>query len=126
MSDLISRQAAIEALGDEPQVRDENDDYDVATRNQWRYDLECIKDVPTVDTDLSGYSDKLWKAAYERGKTDAVKHGEWMPENRRPKSWSFYCSECKRTAYDPQNHHSDVPKRCRYAFCPNCGARMDL
>lgn len=56
---------------------------------------------------------------------DAVKRkrGEWIEENRRPKSMMFYCSECHRTAYDPQNHHGGQ-KRCRYAFCPNCGAEM--
>lgn len=56
---------------------------------------------------------------------DAVerKRGRWIEENRRPKSMMFYCSECYRTAYDPQNHHSGR-KRCRYAFCPNCGADM--
>ena len=51
------------------------------------------------------------------------KKGEWLEENRRPKSMMFYCSECHRTAYDPQNHHGGQ-KRCRYAFCPNCGADM--
>ncbi len=52
-----------------------------------------------------------------------VKRGEWIEENRRPKSMMFYCSECHRTAYDPQNNHGGQ-KRCRYAFCPNCGADM--
>ena len=65
---------------------------------------EDIDNAPTVD-------------AVER------KRGEWIEENRRPKSMMFYCSECHRTAYDPQNHHSGR-KRCRYAFCPNCGADM--
>ena len=51
------------------------------------------------------------------------KRGEWIEENRRPKSMMFYCSECHRTAYDPQNHRGGR-KRCRYAYCPNCGAEM--
>lgn len=98
MKDMIYRQDAIDALGEEPLVWDENDDYDVATRNQWRYDVECIKEVPSAEPepsqvardictileneqdmrvilknaqlDLSGYSDKLWKLAYERGKAE--------------------------------------------------------
>lgn len=53
------------------------------------------------------------------------KNGKWIEENRRPKSSAFYCSVCHRTAYDPQNHRADVPKRCRYAYCPNCGAKME-
>lgn len=55
-----------------------------------------------------------------------VRHGRWIEENRRPKSGMFYCSECHRTAYDPQpTRLSGWTKRCRYAYCPNCGARMD-
>ena len=50
--DLISRQDAIDALGEEPLVWDENDDYDVATRNQWRYDVECIKEVPSAEPEI--------------------------------------------------------------------------
>ena len=55
-----------------------------------------------------------------------VKHGRWIEENRRPKSSLFYCSECHRTAYDIQpSRAKGWVKRCRYAFCPNCGAIMD-
>lgn len=55
-----------------------------------------------------------------------VRHGEWVEENRRPKSCIFYCSECKRTCYDIQpSRNAHWKKRCRYAYCPNCGARMD-
>lgn len=37
---------------------------------------EAIEDAPTIDTDLSTYSDKLWKMAYERGKAEAQ---QWIP-----------------------------------------------
>lgn len=54
-----------------------------------------------------------------------VRHGVWMEENRRPRSAMFYCSECHRTAYDIQPTRDKTwEKRCRYAYCPNCGARM--
>ena len=53
-----------------------------------------------------------------------VKHGRWVAENSRPRSMIFYCSECKQIAYDAQGARG-VPKRCRYHYCPNCGARMD-
>lgn len=57
---------------------------------------------------------------------DAVKHGIWIEENTRPRSSQFYCSVCHRTAYDPQpTRIKGWVKRCRYAYCPNCGARMD-
>lgn len=55
-----------------------------------------------------------------------VVHGEWQEENRRPRSSMFYCSICHRTAYDIQPTRDKAwKKRCRYAYCPNCGAIMD-
>ena len=62
----------------------------------------------------------------EQPTINPVKHGRWIEENRRPKSSQFYCSECHRIAYDIQpNRVKGWVKRCRYAFCPNCGAKMD-
>lgn len=55
------------------------------------------------------------------------KRGEWIEENRRPRSSQFVCSECHRTAYDPQPTRDKAwKKRCRYAYCPNCGAKMEV
>ena len=70
MSDLISRQAAIDALGERPMVWAESD-YELGARNQYDADVLALETVPPADTDLSAYSDKLWKAAYERGKKEA-------------------------------------------------------
>ena len=75
-----------------------------------------VDEQPTITPDMAQV------LAYECGKAER-KRGEWIEENSRPKSMMFYCSECHRTAYDPQNHHGGQ-KRCRYAFCPNCGADM--
>lgn len=55
-----------------------------------------------------------------------VTHAEWVAENSRPKSGVFYCSNCHRTCYDPQpTRAKGWTKRCRYHYCPNCGAKMD-
>ena len=44
--DLISRQDAIDALGEEPEVWLENDDYELGLNNQWHYDVNALKAVP--------------------------------------------------------------------------------
>lgn len=48
MDDLISRQAAIDALGEEPEVWLENDDYELGLNNQWHYDINALKAVPSA------------------------------------------------------------------------------
>lgn len=62
--DCISRQEVLELI--DYVEYDNFDEY---------VDLEQkIKDLPSVipSTDLEGYSDRLWRNAYERGKADAI------------------------------------------------------
>lgn len=47
MRDLISRQAAIDALGEEPMVWTDND-YAVGQKNQWQLDRLAIETVPSA------------------------------------------------------------------------------
>lgn len=66
-------------------------------------------------------------AAIEALQAQLPKRGEWIEENRRPRSSQFVCSECHRTAYDPQPTRDKAwRKRCRYAYCPNCGAKLEV
>ena len=58
----------------------------------------------------------------------AQAHGEWLEENRRPKSTQFICSACGGKAYAPQatnTKNNSVKKHCPYKYCPNCGAKME-
>ena len=72
-------------------------------------------------------SDWVKTLVHEELKQQLPKHGEWVEENRRPRSSQFVCSECHRTAYDPQPTRDKAwKKRCRYAYCPNCGAKMEV
>ena len=55
-----------------------------------------------------------------------VKHGEWLEENKRAKSYVFICSNCGGTAYYPQpNTKKEWHKHCPYKYCPHCNAKMD-
>lgn len=77
--DLIDRQAAIDAIKQKEWL----------TKDAKEVLQEAIEQLPSADIDLSGFSDKLWQAAYERGKADAVR-----------------CKDCKK--YDTHNH------RCKH------------
>lgn len=135
--DLISRQTAIKA------IEDLQDCYNGFSDT---YDKACIigvlEELPSAErdykfdewcTDCKEYDHErhccprfnhvirttLKEVQEER------KNGKWIEENTRPRSSQFYCSVCHRTAYDPQpTRIKGWTKRCRYAFCPNCGADM--
>lgn len=50
---------------------------------------ESLQTMPSVQPDLSGYSDRLWRNAYERGKRDA--QAEWIPcSERLPEDSDFH------------------------------------
>lgn len=119
MSDLIDRQAAIDAMtecywsimGDEPPKLDEKTALYVDLK-------QAVKRLPTAD--LSEYSDKLWETAYERGKAEAYpKKGKWIDGNEG--KWN--------TAYCPKCSVCGTPfygiEPVRYHYCPNCGAKME-
>ena len=102
----------------------------------------CVKVGCHVDKDelekALRYDRVQYEKGYADGKRDAAaaiedlqaqlpKRGEWVEENRRPRSMQFICSVCHRTAYDPQPTRDKAwRKRCRYAYCPNCGAKMEV
>jgi len=99
--DLISRQALCEyALNQKDKSVTPND----------------IMRFPSAQPDLSAYSDKLWRAAYERGKREGRKRGKWVKVSadkyRISASYFYECSECKFVNGVKSN------------FCPVCGAAM--
>lgn len=46
--DLIERQAAIDALGEEPEVWTGKDEYAQGLNNQWHYDVNSLKALPSA------------------------------------------------------------------------------
>ena len=114
-----------------------------------------LQELPSVEPhyDLDGYSSRLWKAAYERGKAEAErmpddyyydqtwedeekeeseaqperKKGKWKAKEERRKQERFICSECGGLASSPWigSRKDTRPNVCHYRFCPNCGAKME-
>ena len=84
MDDLINRQAAIDALDvlcqehryKIPGKRETYSQYNEAWQDALDRAEGAIVNLPSADIDLSGFSDKLWHTAYERGKAEAVR---WIP-----------------------------------------------
>ena len=52
MSDLISRQAAIDALGEKPLVWDDLSDFDLGKAAQWSDDVDAIKALPSAQPEI--------------------------------------------------------------------------
>lgn len=116
MSDLISRQDAINALDGEFTVTGK--DNAVVVTNYLNTVRKHLENLPSAQPDMSEYSDKLWKSAYERGKADAQpKRGKWeRVYPSRKKSYLRFCSVCREQCWYCGTGD--------YRYCPNCGAEM--
>lgn len=105
-NDLISRQDAIDAINAYLGLSAVSRTIQNMTSIQ-----EILEKLPSASPDLSTYSDKLWKIAYERGKAEGQKKGKWLLIDA-----GYYdyvkCSQCGETLVWGKN------------FCPNCGADM--
>ncbi len=97
MTDLISKRTAIDALGECPELKVKlfGKSYEEGRSDQWFKDVGALIAVPSADIDLSGFYDKVWRLAYERGKEEAVirckdcKNSEpWYKDRRRCFLWS--------------------------------------
>ena len=101
MDEVISKLAAIDALGEAPEVWMDTPE-EFAALNQWEYDVAAIKAVPSVQR----------------------KTGEWIiATGMMPPEFHGHhiCSECNSFANmePPFGNREDLSK-----FCPNCGADM--
>ncbi len=123
MSDLISRQDAIDALGEEPPVWYDGED-EIAERNQWRRDKAAIESLPSADAvQIPIKLEKRYPQSRDEDITDAFMRGylagrssadrptgKWIPNHHG----FWYCSECglRVLVYAKGNYY------------PNCGAKM--
>ena len=106
MDDLISRQAAIDALWAERMKHDEEMERNLETcsfalradnkarRNRVEEDIEIIRQLPPAQP----------------------KRGKWI-EGNHANYWK--CSECGEVTME------SVMGKPRHNFCPNCGAKME-
>jgi len=107
MSDLISRQKAIDALGEKPVGET---DWDLGCCNQWEWDTEILRTLPSAEPERE--------------------MGKWIDERPNCYTRKVYCSKCGQIAlnevksegnvYNPRNTFDFVLSN----FCPNCGAEM--
>ena len=97
MDDLISRQAAMVELGEEPVAWEMDDEYALGARDMWREAKTMLESLPSAE-----------------------KHGKWIV--REKDEWQTFdecvCTECGCVEYFNAGWK-------RFTFCPNCGARMD-
>lgn len=124
--DLISKEKAYNVL---------TEYYHHRTEMQHKALREALDMVPSADIDLSDYSDRLWRKAYEQGKADAEaepKKGQWIPGKELSREMlagqvvnieyeNYRCSACG-IPIDRLLYHVDGSPF--YKFCPNCGADM--
>jgi hypothetical protein len=95
MSDLIRRQDAIDALGEEPVGET---DWDLGCRNQWEWDTEILRTLPSAEP--------------ERNK------GEW----RHLGGDEWCCTNC---GYVVSTEGAwERPKEQGKDYCEHCGADM--
>lgn len=94
--DYISRQAAIDALGEEPEVRSDNDQYDqydLGLNNQWWDDVNAIKALTPEQPEQQ--------------------KGKWIDDT--------YCSIC---GWANEVESGFIGSVKGFNFCPNCGKGM--
>ena len=85
--DTIYRQAAIDALGDEPEVWTGKDEYAQGRNNQWHYDRNAIKAVPSAEPKRGEWEVYIISMIDGEGCRCSVCGFEGVPD------WS-YCPHC--------------------------------
>lgn len=105
-NDLISRHAAIDALG-EKQLAWIAGEYEAGLQNKWESDVEALKELPSVQPER--------------------KRGKWIAVTEDGDVYKRICSCCGREAFFQNDDPDELYDGGRYElsdFCPHCGADM--
>lgn len=92
MDDTISRQAAIEALGEMPEVWEEDDDEGRGEQNQWYMDKIAIEALPTAEPEIIRCGE--CKHNYVDG--DNVRFNVCELMHNKVQSDDWYCADAER------------------------------
>lgn len=88
-TDLISKHEAIKALGEEPLIWGDNDDYSLGQFNQWESDIKALDALPSVKNELPERPKGHWidtGSGQECSECGEVQYGY---DNFR-----YYCAKC--------------------------------
>ena len=127
VKDCISRKAAIDAIMDADVcvtwngVISDDDAVDIAIKSTKGSVISSIVNMPSAQPDMSEYSDKLWKKAYERGRAEA-------------QAEIVRCKDCKHYKFADNRAFGFPVKRCEWTgfedvdnddFCSRAERRTD-
>ena len=141
MNDLISRRAALNALGERPTVWTDDDDYALGERNQYDMDRLAIETVPSaqlvniaklqpncnqVASDCISRAAAVEAMRKAKDKSEAHRILMQLPSAQKYGTWivshfgaNAKCSECGMYCVGAYDHD-----RCDQ-YCRCCGAKMD-
>ena len=88
MSDLISRHAAIDALGEEPMVWTSDDEYELGLREMWRLCKTMLEGLPSAE------KKGKWKQAWDDLRCCFVYECSACGQPRSGVSEWNYCPNC--------------------------------
>lgn len=97
MSDFISRQKAIDALGEKP-IGDT--DWDLGCQNQWEWDTEILRTLPSAKPKRTA---KVIE--HDASITDDLGYKYWRSE--------YLCENCKKKVIGGDE------------YCSHCGSKLD-
>lgn len=129
MDDLISRQAAIEAIKKYDFKSPEYASYYLMRlKNAIKADLvDDVNAIPPVEAEPT--EEQIKKYILDHNLThkvfEPVRRGKWMEMGTNADgTHNIKCSECG-AGYKTKGHANSILTKAKYKFCPRCGAKMN-